>query len=54
MHNRFAVIKLWENTVSAEDENISRLVSAARELNLECVPVDRNYRLICDKSIIAD
>lgn len=54
MHNRFAVIKLWEDTVSAEDENISRLVSAARELNLECVPVDRNYRFICDKSIIAD
>lgn len=54
MHNRFAIIKLWENTVSAEDENIARIINAANSLGLECVPIDRYYRVIDNKEIIAD
>lgn len=49
MHNRFAVIKLWEDTVSAEDENIARLITAAQEIGVECIPVDRNYKILPDK-----
>lgn len=49
MHNRFAVIKLWEETVSAEDENIARIICAAQEIGVECIPVDRNYKILPDK-----
>lgn len=54
MHNRFAVIKLWENTLSAEDENIARLINASKEIGIECIPIDRNYRFISDRTKIAN
>ena len=53
MHNRFAVIKLWEDTVSAEDENIARIIAAAHEIGVECVPVDRNYKILPGKTSTA-
>lgn len=40
LHRRFAVIKLWPELKTAEDECIARLKTAARELGVECVEVD--------------
>ncbi len=46
LHRNFAVIKLWPNTQSAEDEVIERLRIAAASLDLKCLVVDSFARLI--------
>lgn len=52
LKNRFAVVKLWD-TACAEDENIARIVDSSRALNIECVPVDKHYRFLSDKTQVA-
>ena len=41
MLKRFAVVKDWENTVSAEEECIKRIVEGAAEAGYACDVVDR-------------
>lgn len=48
-YNRFAIVRDWENTISAEEECLQRLCIAARDLNVECDIVDTSYRLIEDR-----
>lgn len=46
LHRKFAVIKLWPNLATAEDECIARLKITARSLGLECLEVDSSARLV--------
>ncbi len=46
LRRKFAVIKLWPELKTAEDECIARLKSAARLLGIECVEVDSFARLV--------
>src|SRR5579883_1069105 len=46
IHGRFAVIKLWPNLKTAEDECIARLKNTAKCLGLECLEVDSFARLL--------
>lgn len=43
---RFAVVKLWPELKTAEDECIARLKIAAKSLGIECLEVDSFARLI--------
>ncbi len=43
---RFAVVKLWPELKTAEDECIARLQTTARALGLECLVVDSFARLV--------
>lgn len=52
LHNRFAIIKLWD-TICAEDENIQRFIETSADLGIECVPVDNRYRYLSDKTKVA-
>jgi len=52
LNKRFAIVKLWD-TKCAEDENIQRFVETSKELGIECIPVDKNYRYLSDKKKIA-
>lgn len=49
MLKRFAVVKDWENTVSAEEECIKRIVEGAAEAGYACDVVDTSYRLISNR-----
>lgn len=49
-HNRFAVVRDWEDTVSAEEECLRRLQLSADDLGVVCDIVDTSYRLINDRS----
>src|SRR5215217_1426061 len=40
LRRKFAVIKLWPELKTAEDECIARLKMAAQDLGLECIEVD--------------
>ena len=46
LKHRFAVIKLWPELKTAEDECISRLKLSARAIGLECIEVDSFARLV--------
>lgn len=46
MHNRFAVVKLWPDIKTAEDECIARIKIAALALGIECVEIYSDGRLI--------
>lgn len=46
LHGKFAVIKLWPELKTAEDECIARLKLAAKLIGIECVEVDSFARLI--------
>jgi hypothetical protein len=48
--NRFAVVKLWPEIKTAEDECIARLKIAANLLNIECLEVDSAGYFIKDPS----
>lgn len=52
MLKRFAVVKDWENTVSAEEECIKRIVEGAIEAGYACDVVDTSYRLISSRKKI--
>lgn len=52
MLKRFAVVKDWENTVSAEEECIKRIVEGAAEAGYACDVVDTSYRLISNRKKI--
>src|SRR2546425_3747923 len=43
---RFAVVKLWPEIKAAEDECIARLKITAASLNLECVEIHADGRLL--------
>jgi hypothetical protein len=45
LHRKFAVIKLWPELKTAEDECIARIKLAAADLGLECIQVDSFARL---------
>ncbi|MDM9646676.1 hypothetical protein [Rhizobium sp. S163] len=49
---RFAVVKLWPELKTAEDECIARLKIAAKAIGAECVEIHADGRLIMDPSII--
>ena len=51
-HNRFAVVRDWEDTVSAEEECLRRIQLAAFDLGISCDIVDTSYRLITDRSVV--
>jgi len=46
LRRKFAVIKLWPELKTAEDECIARLKGAAKLLGVECIEVDSFARLI--------
>ena len=46
MHGKFAVIKLWPELKTAEDECIARLKITARSLGLECLEVNSFAQLV--------
>jgi len=46
LRRKFAVIKLWPELQTAEDECIARLKITARALGLECIEVDSFARLV--------
>lgn len=48
MAGRFAVVKLWPDIKTAEDECIARLKIAARDLGVECVEVHADGRSLED------
>jgi len=52
MLKRFAVVKLWPELKTAEDECIARLKLAAAALGIECIEVHSDGRLISDPDII--
>ena len=54
MFNRFAIVKEWSHTVSAEDECIARIAEAAKVAGYQCDIVDQEYRLIDNRNIVAD
>lgn len=55
LKKRFAVVKEWNHTVSAEDECLQRIKHAALEVGYSCEFVDQEYRRIeVDSSQIAD
>ena len=45
MLKRFAVVKDWENTVSAEEECIKRIVEGAAEAGYACDVVELQIHL---------
>lgn len=47
---RFAVVKLWPELKTAEDECIARLKLAAAEIGVECIEIHADGRLIDDPS----
>jgi hypothetical protein len=50
---RFAIVKLWPDIKTAEDECVARLKSAAQRLGLECIEVHANgQRLDCPNTTI--
>lgn len=49
---RFAVVKLWPELKTAEDECIARLKLAAEALGIECIEVHSDGRLISDPKIV--
>lgn len=49
---RFAVVKLWPELKTAEDECIARLKLAAEALGIECIEVHSDGRLISDPDTI--
>ena len=51
-HNRFAVVRDWEDTVSAEEECLRRIQLATFDLGISCDIVDTSYRLITDRSVV--
>ena len=51
IHNRFAVVRDWEDTVSAEEECLRRIVVAASDLGICCDVVDTSYRLIENRGV---
>ena len=54
LKKRFAVVKEWKHTVSAEDECLMRIKQAAKKLGYLCEAVDQDYRRIdVDSSLIA-
>lgn len=53
MYKRFAVVKEWFHTVSAEDECIQRIVESAKIAGYQCDIVDQEYRLVADNTKIA-
>ncbi|MGA3017505.1 MAG: glycosyltransferase [Bryobacteraceae bacterium] len=46
LRRKFAVIKLWPNLKTAEDECIARLKIAAKSLGLQCIEVDSFARMV--------
>jgi len=48
---RFAVVKLWPDIQTAEDECIARLKIAARSMNIECVEIHADGSLLTDPSV---
>ncbi|MGF9562904.1 hypothetical protein AAIH70_05275 [Neorhizobium sp. BT27B] len=52
MLKRFAVVKLWPELKTAEDECIARLKLAAEALGIECIEVHSDGRLISDQDTI--
>ena len=53
MKKRFAIVKDWEDTVSAEEECIERIVRGAQSLGLQCDVVDTSYRLLKERTKIS-
>ena len=47
---RFAVVKLWPEIKTAEDEVIARLKIAAAALGLECIEIHSDGRLLAEQS----
>lgn len=47
---KFAIVKLWPNIKTAEDECIARIKIAASILNLECIEIHSDGRLIIDET----
>ncbi|KQQ58469.1 hypothetical protein ASF69_13825 [Rhizobium sp. Leaf311] len=52
MLKRFAVVKLWPELKTAEDECIARLKLAAGALGVECIEIHSDGRLISDPSTV--
>jgi hypothetical protein len=50
LKGRFAVVKLWPEIKTAEDECIARIKAAAHQLGIECIEVHANGTLIDDVS----
>lgn len=48
---RFAIVKLWPDIKTAEDECIARIKIAAQVLGIECIEVKANGLLISDSSV---
>ncbi len=46
LHGRFAIVKLWPELKTAEDECIARLKIAAENLGLECIEIHADGRLL--------
>ena len=46
LKKRFAVVKEWNHTVSAEDECLMRIKNAAKLKGYDCELIDQNYRRI--------
>lgn len=52
MLKRFAVVKLWPELKTAEDECIARLKLAAEALGVECIEIHADGRLISDPDVV--
>jgi len=48
---RFAVVKLWPDIQTAEDECIARLKIAARSMNIECIEILADGSLLTNPSV---
>lgn len=48
---RFAIVKLWPEIKTAEDECIARLKLAAQALGIECIEIHADGSLLCDRNI---
>lgn len=48
---RFAVVKLWPDIQTAEDECIARLKIAARSMNIECIEIHADGTLLTNPSV---
>ena len=51
MKYRFAIVRDWEDSVSAEEECLRRFEKAAELIGLKCDIVDTQYRVIADRTI---
>lgn len=54
MAGRFAIVKLWPDTKTAEDECIARLKISAAKYGIECFEIHPDGRLIDDVETVVD